>query len=287
MRFSKFEALGNDFLIVAEEDAPASISRGELARRMCERNRGAGADGLLIAGKPVSADAQVSMQIWNADGSEAEMSGNGLRCLAAFEWLRAGRNAEAWVVETRAGIRSLQLVGRSGPEMLFRADMGAPILQSKEIPLSLDPPKDPCVDLPVAVCGLSLRATMVSMGNPHCAVFVGDFESIDWRRVGRELERHPLFPSRTNVEFIRVIDRHHLEVKLWERGVGETSSSGTSSCAAAVSSVLNGLAERAVSVLTPGGTLLVEWRSDNRVMLEGPARFVFEGEWPDQPAAGA
>ncbi len=280
MKFSKFEALGNDFLIVAKEALPAHVAMAEFSRRICDRKLGAGADGLLVLGKPSNPGADLRMQIWNADGSEAEISGNGLRCAAASLMLAMASGSADLKVETGAGLRQLRLTERKGDTLVFRADMGVPILRSEEIPVSLSPAREICVNEPLEVGGQHLRATMTSMGNPHCSVFVDDFESIDWRSLGRQIEGYPLFPNRTNVEFIRVLDRNRIEVRFWERGVGETASSGTSACASAVASVLTQRTDRSLQVITPGGVILIEWRAAGPVMLEGPARLVFRGDWP-------
>ncbi len=284
MRFSKFEALGNDFLVVLERELPAHIGRSTLAREICDRKRGAGADGLLIIGPPVNPEAKFSMQVWNADGSEAEISGNGLRCAAAFKLLCAEFPGDSMEIETRAGARTLRLVRRKSELLIFSADMGVPVLKSEEIPVAIFPAREKCIDQLLEGDGLHLRATVTSMGNPHCSVFVEDFAPMDWRGIGAKVERHPLFPRRTNVEFIRVLDRRHIEVRFWERGVGETCSSGTGACAATVASVLNELTDRRVTVLTVEGALGVEWTASGQVLLEGPVRLVFHGEW--RPAGG-
>lgn len=284
MKFSKFEALGNDFLIVLAKEIPRPLSPSDLAREICERRRGVGADGLLVIRHLDDPRAEISMQVWNADGTEAEISGNGLRCAAAFEVLGRGSQLKEISIDTRAGVRVLRLVEHAGSRWVFVADMGEPMLSSEAIPVTLSEAQNICVDHPIEVGGMSLRATLTSMGNPHCSIFVRDFQSIDWRGLGPLIEHLPLFPNRTNVEFIRVVDPDHIEVRFWERGAGETLSSGTGACAAAVASVLNGLADRSVRVLTPAGELKVDWTDTGVVMLQGPVRFVFRGDWSDSAA---
>ncbi|MBI4468298.1 MAG: diaminopimelate epimerase [Acidobacteria bacterium] len=280
MKFSKFEGLGNDFLIVREEALPPGVPTGELARAVCHRKVGVGADGLLILGPARSAGARLRMQVWNADGTEAEISGNGLRCAAAWSLMEGRETVDPICLETRAGDRRLWLTKRDGASLRLRADMGRPILRSDQIPAALVPSREICVDIPIEVSGQAVRTTLTSMGNPHCSIFVEDFEAVDWRGLGPPIEMHPLFPRRTNVEFIRVLDRSRIEVRFWERGVGETCSSGTGACAAAVAAMLQDRVDRAVIVKTEGGEMRIEWPQDGPVILEAGASFVFEGNWP-------
>ncbi|MBM3803617.1 MAG: diaminopimelate epimerase [Acidimicrobiia bacterium] len=283
MRFSKLEGLGNDFIVVNAEAASETTVPG-LARRICDRHYGVGADGLLVYSKEDSAGgADFSMRIFNADGGEAELSGNGLRCLAAF--LLAERLAQDPVlrIATLAGVKVLRLTAASPPEYRFEVGMGEPRLERSQI--AFKPPLEP-----VSLIGFELPVgdetqfvTISSMGNPHCSLFVGQFDDLNWEHLGQQIESHPFFPCRTNVEFIRVCNRNEIEVRFWERGVGKTFSSGTGSCAAMVASVLNGFTDRQVRINTLGGSLDIEWRADNRLQLTGPARLICSGEY----AAGA
>jgi len=255
--FAKTEAHGNDFLIVAEEyatDAPSA-----LAIAMCDRLRGIGADGLILYhGK----NARFAMTLFNSDGSSAEISGNGLRCLAAYvthAGLAMGSEIE---VETGAGLLKLSALERKGTTFRFRADMGPP--RNIETGVGIDTGKRTVV------------VTTLSMGNPHCVVFA---EREALRELGPILERHPHFPDRTNVELVEVVDRHAIRMAIWERGAGETASSGTGSSASAVASIVNSHVESPVEVHCAGGTLEVEWTEGESVFLTGDAVVVAEGNY--------
>ena len=277
MHFSKLEGLGNDFLVVSS-DAIEGRSFSALSEKICDRHYGVGADGLLIYSKADAASgADFKMRIFNADGGEAELSGNGLRCLAAS--LFAERLAENSVVRitTLAGLKVLRLIESSPPEYWFEVDMGEPILERSRI--AFKPSSEPAslTGFGLSVGGEIHSVTVSSMGNPHCSLFVNQFSDVDWEHLGNQIESHPFFPLRTNVEFIRVRSRNEIEVRFWERGVGKTFSSGTGSCAAMVASVLNRRTERNVKIQTLGGSLEIEWRSDNRLQLRGPARWICSG----------
>ena len=279
MRFSKLEGLGNDFLVVSAEAVQERIISG-LAQKICDRHYGVGADGLLVYSKEdPTRGADFKMRIFNADGGEAELSGNGLRCLAAF--LFAERLAENSVVRiaTLAGLKVLRLTDSSPPEYGFEVDMGEPILERSQI--AFTPSSEPAslIGFELSVGGEAHSVTISSMGNPHCSLFVNQFSDVDWEHLGNQIESHPFFPRRTNVEFIRVRSRNEIEVRFWERGVGKTFSSGTGSCAAIVASVLNGRTARNVKIETLGGSLEIEWRNDNRLQLKGPARWICSGEY--------
>jgi diaminopimelate epimerase len=279
MRFSKLEGLGNDFLVVSAEAVQERIISG-LAQKICDRHYGVGADGLLVYSKEdPTRGADFKMRIFNADGGEAELSGNGLRCLAAF--LFAERLAENSVVRiaTLAGLKVLRLTASSPPEYRFEVDMGEPILERSQI--AFTPSSEPAslIGFELSVGGEAHSVTISSMGNPHCSLFVNQFSDVDWEHLGNQIESHLFFPRRTNVEFIRVCSRNEIEVRFWERGVGKTFSSGTGSCAAIIASVLNGRTDRKVKIQTLGGSLEIEWRDDNRLQLKGPARWICAGEY--------
>lgn len=283
MRFHKFQALGNDFLIVRESDLyRATGDYGSFSRRICDRHFGAGADGvelLLEGAAPDGADFEV--RLFNSDGGETPISGNGTRCVAAYLYTVAGWTGETVRIATGAGIKILRPVERFDGGCVFETDMGTPRLRSDEIPVLLAEPAERVVRRPIEVDGHVLEFTSVSMGNPHCSIMVDDFDSLDWRSLGARLETHPAFPDRTNVEFVRPIDRSTIEVRFWERGCGETLSSGTGACAAALAAMLDGLADRGVNVRTEAGTLKVEWLADGRVIQTGEARAVYRAEWPE------
>jgi diaminopimelate epimerase len=281
MRFSKFQALGNDFLITRERELIAVTDDFEdFARRICDRHFGAGADGLeVLLERPSVADADFEIRLFNADGGEAPISGNGTRCVAAYLFLIERWDMPQVRIATGAGVKILRQVGERGKCLKFESEMGLPRLKSDEIPLRLARPLERVVRQKLDVGGRTIEFTAVSMGNPHCSIFVDNFHSFDWRALGAATEVHHAFPDRTNVEFVRVIDRGEIEVRFWERGCGETLASGTGSCAAALASILNGLTDKKVNVLTPGGILIVEWREDGSVVQIGEACPVYQGEW--------
>jgi len=279
MYFSKLEGLGNDFLVISAEEAREKNVSG-LAQRICDRHYGIGADGLLTYSKEdPTGGSDFGMRIFNADGGEAELSGNGLRCLAAF--LFAERLAQKTVVRiaTQAGLKVLQLTHSSPPEYWFEVDMGEPILDRSQIAFEPASRSASLIGFELPVGGETHLVTISSMGNPHCSLFVNQFSDVDWEHLGNQIEIHPFFPSRTNVEFIRVRSRNEIDVRFWERGVGKTFSSGTGSCAAMVASVLNGCTDRNVRIHTLGGSLEIEWKENNRLQLTGPARWICSGNY--------
>lgn len=280
--FAKFHGLGNDFLVVGVEGLPRSLS--ELARAICDRHTGVGADGLLVLMPPGEKKHQARLRFFNADGSEAEMSGNGIRCAAAF-LAKFSRPRRTFLIETAAGVKSLEKLKESEGEWLFRVGMGAPIIDPAKIPFDAGNASVPIVGFALRTRQGVVHATVTSMGNPHCSIFVKDFDrlgetdgpSLQWESVGSEIESSPLFPNRTNVEFVKVISRQEIAVRFWERGVGHTMSSGTGSCAAAVASMLNDFTKREIRVQTEAGTLQVEWPEDGEITLTGPVERIAQG----------
>ncbi|HKX26191.1 MAG TPA: diaminopimelate epimerase [Blastocatellia bacterium] len=281
MRFHKFQALGNDFLIMRESELQAVSSGWEqFARQICDRHFGAGADGLeVLAERPSVRDADFEVRLFNADGGETPISGNGTRCVAAFLYLIEGWDRPSVRIATGAGVKTLKPVQRSDHSLIFETEMGRPRLRSDEIPVVLATPLERVIRQPLDVGGQTVEFTSVSMGNPHCTIFVDDFDRLDWRALGARIETHPAFPERTNVEFVRVIGPDRIEVRFWERGVGETLASGTGACGAALASMLNQLIERRVTVLTAAGELFVQWREDDVVVQTGQASAVYRGDW--------
>ncbi|WP_352432206.1 diaminopimelate epimerase [Pyrinomonas sp.] len=280
MRFFKFHGYGNDYLIIEEASLQRNVRMGEFVRRLCDRHRGAGADGVAIIGP--SSEADFHVRIFNADGSEAAMSGNGTRCAAAYLYYNGLWSADELQLSTRAGIKLYRLCGRYGTRRFrFEAEIGRPVFESAAIPMRTDEPREIVLDYPLEVGEQRVAVTALQMCNPNCCVFVEDFARVDWRALGSLIERHPRFPERTNVEFIRVESRDRISVRVWERGVGETASSGTGACAAAVAACLKGATDRRVMVEMPGGTLEVEWREDGEVVLSGTAEAVYRAEWLD------
>jgi diaminopimelate epimerase len=281
MLFHKFQALGNDFLIVCESDLRAVTDDFEaFARRICDRHFGAGADGLeLLLETPRVAEADFEVRLFNADGGETPISGNGTRSVAAYLCLVEKWDKPEIRIATGAGVKTVKLVDRLGDGFLFETEMGAPRFASDEIPVVLPARLERVVRQTIDVDGERVEFTATSMGNPHCSIFVDDFESIDWRAIGAKIEMHAAFPERTNVEFIRMINRDEIEVRFWERGCGETLASGTGACGAALAAMINDFTERKVKVITAAGELIVEWRDDSAVVQIGEARAVYRGEW--------
>jgi diaminopimelate epimerase len=259
--FTKAHGAKNDFLLTWERDAPGPVGRPAIARAICDRHAGVGADGWMLVSPPSDPEADGAIQLYNSDGSMAELSGNGTRCAAAF-LIQHGYAADAVRVRTGAGAKTLRLLRRANLEFEFEMDMGTPEVTAErfQLPLSTGP-RD---------------VTLLWVGNPQCAVPVTDFD-FDWRAMGAEIERHPHFPNRTNVSFVKPMDEHSIDVRFWERGAGETMSSGTGSTGAAAMAVARGLAKSPVRVLTPAGPLDVRLAAS--VYLTGPAVLIAEGEF--------
>lgn len=275
MRFTKMHGAGNDYVYVDCFTEKISGDIPELARRISDRHRGVGGDGLILICPSETADAR--MRMYNADGSESEMCGNGLRCVAKYVYDHGIARKEELRLETGRGILTVQVFPRQGRVETVRVNMGEPILEPKLIPTTL--PGKPPVGVPLEVGGKQLQVTAVSMGNPHCITFVDEITD-DWvHGIGPQIEKHPAFPRRVNVEFIRVISPREMQMRVWERGSGETQACGTGACAAAVAGVLNGLTERTVLCHLPGGDLTLEWAESGEVFMTGPATEVFIGEW--------
>ncbi|MGH9784345.1 MAG: diaminopimelate epimerase [Terriglobia bacterium] len=271
--FTKAHGAGNDFLIVDLGSVPSP----DWIQRICDRHCGMGADGVLLLTIPGTAGADADLRIFNSDGGEAEISGNGTRCAAA--WLVEARGmGPRLAIRTGAGVKRLALLAREAHRFSFEMEMGRPVFSANEIPFRPGSAvTEPIVDFTLPLADGSRRVTITSMGNPHCSLLVEDFDC-DWQALGAEIERHPFFPNRTNVEFCRVVAKHEIEVRFWERGVGMTLSSGTGSCAAAVAAILNQKVASPVSVKTPAGELIVRWDPES-VFLTGPAEMVCRGEF--------
>ena len=254
--------LGNDFVVIDARAGGAPMTAA-LARALGDRHRGVGFDQLAMLTDAPGAD--VGVEYWNADGSRAAACGNATRCVAAL-MLAEGRGPSLRIDVAGRGV----LEARRREDGLIEVDMGRPATGWRDVPLAeaVDPMALPLQGEPVAL----------SMGNPHCVHFVADLEAFDWRARGAQIETHPLFPERTNVQFAQVIDRAHVRARVWERGVGPTLASGSSACAIAVAGALRGLTDRRVSVELEGGTLQIDWRVDGHVLMAGPTAEVFAGE---------
>jgi len=270
MRFAKMQAAGNDFVLV-EADAERDWSR--LARSMCDRRFGVGSDGLILLTPSQVAD--LGMRFFNPDGSEAEACGNGLRSITRYA-VEQGY-PPALTIETPGGLRKVQASSH-----VIQVEMGAPVLRAKDIPVATDEELDIIKDYPIVVDGRRLLLTCLSMANPHAVCFpeepVADFPLVD---LGPKVENHPAFPHRVNFEVANVASRKKVVARVWERGAGQTLSSGTGACAVVVAARLHELVDDHVDVILPGGTLTIDWAGAGKVMLSGPAELVFLGEWPD------
>jgi diaminopimelate epimerase len=274
--FAKAHGLGNDFLIV-EESAIAGRDPARFAMTICDRHSGVGADGIVILGRTAGADA--SFRIYNADGSEATLSGNALRCAGA--WLvRKAENPGTLTLETRLGPRSIHFLRRERDAVIFRTEIGAPSFAAKDVPFAPpDPATEPIVAYPLPVDDAAVPATILHMGNPQCILFVENWSAVDWMGLGRILERHASFPDRANIGFVRAVDSQNIEARFWERGAGHTLASGTGSCACAVAANLAGKCGREVRVHLERGEMEVHWRDDGIVELTGPAVIAAEGHF--------
>jgi diaminopimelate epimerase len=274
--FAKFHGLRNDFLVVHARRLPHSLF--DLARAILDRHTGVGADGLILVLPPRKKRHDARLRFFNRDGSEAEMSGNGIRCAGAY---LIGLKAKRGIlrIETASGLKSVERVEEGQGKWIFRVGMGVPILEPAKIPFKAEGTATPVLGFLLRTHRGVLPVTVISVGNPHCTVFVADFAAIDWASLGREIETNEVFPHRTNVEFVKVLSREEIEARFWERGVGHTTSSGSGSCAAVVASVLNGHTTRQVRVRTQAGVLEVAWPEKGEISLTGPVERISRGTY--------
>ena len=276
MKFTKMQGIGNDYVYVnCLQETIENPS--ELAKKISDRHYGVGSDGLIMINPSDKADFE--MEMYNADGSRGEMCGNGIRCVAKYVYDYGLTDKTSISVETLAGIKYLDLTVEDGKVVLVKVDMGKPMLRPEEVPVVSE--KEEVIDEPITVDGQEYRMTCVSMGNPHAVVFIDqDVKEFPLETVGVKFENHERFPKRVNTEFVNVLDRHTAQMRVWERGSGETLACGTGSCAVAVACALNGLTEDEVTVKLLGGDLQIKWdREKNTVYMTGPAEVVFDGEW--------
>jgi diaminopimelate epimerase len=283
MKLAKLHGLGNDFLVAfGAEAGSASQSLSSLAQSACQRHTGIGADGVVFYQPTVGdAEADVSALIYNADGSRAEMSGNGTRCLAAYLIHSGGVPARSLRIRTVSGIKTFTLKERVGRAYIFESSLGSPIIDPAAIPVNLGSRNVPVIGFSLEVGSQVVPVTISSMGNPHCSTFWPDVTQAPVETLGPQLERHSCFPNRTNVEFIQVVDRHCIRVRFWERGVGRTLASGTGSAGAAVAAILNRFVESPVTVEVEQGNLVVQWQPPGELILTGPAEYICSVDFPD------
>ena len=275
MRFTKMQGIGNDYIYVNCMETKV-VNPAETAMLMSKRHFGVGADGLVLIER--SAVADFGMRIFNSDGSESEMCGNAVRCIAKFVYERGFTDKTELTLETKGGLRALWMNVKSGIVESVRVDMGSPVLNPRDIPVNL--PSEAILNHHFRLGGHMYTISCVSVGNPHCVVFCDEPDLIDLPLIGPLFEHHSIFPNRTNTEFMKIIKRDWIRLRVWERGAGETMACGTGASAALVAAVLSGRADRTATMELNGGNLLVEWNAeDNHVYQTGPAAFVFDGEW--------
>jgi len=290
MKFSKLQATGNDFILIDSLTGPREGDWGELARATCDRHFGIGADGLILVQNSTIAD--LKMRLFNSDGSEAEVSGNGLRCFAKYAIekgltgkmsSRAGRSNRSLTIETLSGVRRVKAYMSENKVNRAEVNMGLPRFQPGQIPVKVKVDIIPILDYPLVIDGKKLTLSLLSMGNPHAVSFltrpVDDFPLAE---IGPKVEKHPMFPQRTNFEVARVLSREKIEARVWERGVGETLACGSGACAIAVAAQLLDYVEGQVDIILVGGTLTVSWDRVGEVLLSGPVEEVFTGEWLEE-----
>lgn len=283
MRFTKMHGAGNDYIYIDCFRESPSFDISATAVAISDRHTGVGGDGLVLICPSEAVDAR--MRMFNADGSESEMCGNAIRCVAKYIYDRGIARKPELRIETGRGVLTMQVTpGRNGLIEQVRVNMGSPILEADRIPTSL--PGNPPLNVPLEVAGKTINVTCVSMGNPHCVTFVDELND-DWvLRIGPQIEHHKAFPRRVNAEFIQVVSPTEFIMRVWERGSGETMACGTGACASAVAAVLTGRTERTVTAHLRGGDLKLEWSASGDVFMTGPATEVFSGEWPGPGEAG-
>ena len=278
IEFSKYQGLGNDFILIDNRHTAKPIITPEQAIAICDRHFGIGADGVIFA-LPGKADTDYTMRIYNSDGSEPEMCGNGIRCLAKFIADLEGNTEvnKSYKIDTLAGL----IVPKLEENGDVTVDMGEPELTASKIPTTLTGVEGKVIAQPLKVADRTWLVTTVSMGNPHCITFVEDSQAIALEQIGPLFEHHPVFPQRTNTEFIEVVKPDYVKMRVWERGAGITLACGTGACASVVAGVLNNQCDRSCTVELPGGCLQINWSAaDNRVYMTGPATKVFQGQYP-------
>ena len=275
MKFTKMQGAGNDYVYINgfTEHVEDKVT---FVKWISDRHFGVGSDGAIFINPSETADFE--MEMYNADGSRSEMCGNGIRCVGKYVYDHGLTDKKDITVESFGRVKYLTLFpGRDGRIESVRVNMGAPVLKGSEIPVRID--KDTVIGEPITVNGTEYRMTCVSMGNPHAVVFIDDTDNLDIESVGPVFENHELFPNRTNTEFVQVIDKSHVKMRVWERGTGETLACGTGCCATTVACILNGLTGDEVTVKVLGGEIIVKWdRENNLIYMTGPAVTTFEGE---------
>lgn len=278
--FCKFHGFGNDYIVIERRSIPEAADLSELARAICHRHTGAGADGIAVVEPSAEAETDFFCEIVNPDGSIAGFSGNGTRCAVSYIHYKKLWNDPFLRLETRSGVKSFRSIdGDPAGHYIFEAEIGQPKFASTDVPVKTPKPQESVIDLPIGVLDREFAVSCVNVGNPVAITFVDDF-GFDWRAYGKELETHPVFPQKANIVFVKVADRENIEIRIWERAAGETSSSGTCSSGAAVLAAFTHRTARKVSVHAVGGTTEFLWRDDDEILITGRADLAFCGEWP-------
>ncbi len=274
MKFTKMHGIGNDFIYIncLTEKIENPFKHSKF---LCDRHFGIGADGLILIMNSDIADFKVIM--YNSDGSQMEMCGNGIRCIGKYVYDNNLINKSNITIETAAGIKQLELSIKNNKVENIKVDMGIPILKSSEIPTNIN--QEHVINYPVNIFNHKFNITCVSMGNPHTVIFIdGTTDKFNFEDMGRAIENYNLFPNKTNVEFATMIDKNNIQMRVWERGVGETLACGTGACATLVSAVLNNYCDRSAMIHLKGGDLFIEWNEDNHIYMTGPATKIYDGE---------
>lgn len=277
IEFTKMQGCGNDYVYIDGNRFPVPMEqKPELVRHMSNRNFGIGSDGVIFINPVPDGSADFEMEMWNADGTRSEMCGNGMRCVGKYVYDKGLTDKERVAVVSGGQIKYLDYTIKDGKVALVKVNMGQPTLASEQVPVIST--KEQTIDEEIFVKGQTYRMTCVSMGNPHAVVFMDEVSKMDIEEIGPYFESHERFPNRTNTEFVKVLDSHTLQMRVWERGTGETLACGTGACATAVAAILNGYTENIVTVKLLGGDLLIEWdREADLVYMTGPAEISFEG----------
>lgn len=280
IKFCKFHGFGNDYIVIESEQIPSQTDLAELAQTMCHRHTGVGSDGIAVLEKMGGNEADYFCEIVNPDGSIAGFSGNGTRCAAAYLYYKNIWTDERFRLMTKSGVKNFRLIETMAEgRYWFEAEIGRPKFASDQVPFKSDERLASVIDREIIVSDETFLISCVNVGNPVACTFVDNFD-LDWLDIGRKLEVHDTFPERANIVFVKIIDRKNIELRIWERGAGETSSSGTCSSGAAILSAVTGKTGRKVSVHTKGGKTEVLWRDDDEILITGRADLAFCGEWP-------
>ncbi|MBS1795473.1 MAG: diaminopimelate epimerase [Acidobacteria bacterium] len=279
INFCKFHGFGNDYVVIEAAALAAVEDLGAFTEKFCHRHTGVGSDGIAVLERSGEPDADFTCRIINPDGSEAGFSGNGTRCAVAYAYFKNLWSGENLRLRTKSGVKNYRLTETlAAGHYWFDAEIGKPRFAGREIPFLSADELDAVIDAPVRIDDQTFAVSCVNVGNPVACVFVGEF-NFDWREVGRKMERHEKFPERANIVFVKVLDRENIELRIWERGAGETSASGTCSSGAAVLSAYTNRTGRRVSVHTAGGVTAIDWREDGEMTILGRADLVFGGEY--------